>query len=157
MNKIAHALLQSCFQVAKEIYVFKEHSRIRIATIYIHHISTHMHILIWLYDSTLFGSKVWLYNICICKYALSCFFHSYELHIRLSCRKRKGITSLLPWWGSTNTTFWEIWECHTMESLSFIVKTCKNSGIMVEQRTWDIVLDLIVLLTQKCGNVINTQ
>ena len=32
-----------------------------------------------------------------------------------------------------------------MESLSFILKTCKNSKTMVEQRTRDIVLDLIIL------------
>ena len=41
MNKIAYVFLQSCFQVSKEIYVFKEHSRIRLATIYIHHIYPH--------------------------------------------------------------------------------------------------------------------
>ena len=58
MNKIAHVFLQSCFQVSKDRYVFKEHSRIRLATICIHHISTHMHIMVWLYDSTLFGSEV---------------------------------------------------------------------------------------------------
>ena len=40
MNKIAHVFLQSCFQVSKERYVFKEQSRIRLATIYIH---THAH------------------------------------------------------------------------------------------------------------------
>jgi hypothetical protein len=32
-----------------------------------------------------------------------------------------------------------------MESLSFISKTSKNSGMMVEQRAQGIVLDLIVL------------
>ena len=32
-----------------------------------------------------------------------------------------------------------------MEALSFILKTYKNSRIMVEQRTWDIVVDLIVV------------
>ena len=36
MNKIAHVLLQSCFQVSKERYIFKEQSRIRLATIYPH-------------------------------------------------------------------------------------------------------------------------
>ena len=41
MNKIAHVLLQKCFQVSKERYVFKEQSRIRLATIYIH---THAHL-----------------------------------------------------------------------------------------------------------------
>jgi len=34
MNKIAYVFFQSCFQVSKERYVFKEHSRIRLATIY---------------------------------------------------------------------------------------------------------------------------
>ena len=43
MNKIAHVLLQSCFQVSKERYVFKEHSRIRLAIIYIHHMYIHTH------------------------------------------------------------------------------------------------------------------
>ena len=33
MNKIAHVLLQKCFQVLKERYVFKEQSKIRLATI----------------------------------------------------------------------------------------------------------------------------
>ena len=103
-NKIAPVLLENYFQDSKERYVFREQSRIRLATIYIHHLSTHMHILIWLYDSTLFGSIVWLYNI----YIASMLFHhhSYELHISLSCRK-KGTTSLLPWWGSTNTKYFE--------------------------------------------------
>jgi hypothetical protein len=32
-----------------------------------------------------------------------------------------------------------------MEALSFILKTYKNSETMVEQQTWDIVFDLIVL------------
>ena len=41
--------------------------------------------------------------------------------------------------------YWETWECHMMKALNFILKIYKNSRIMVEQRTWDIVLDLIVL------------
>jgi hypothetical protein len=36
MNKIAHVLSQKLFQVSKERYVSKEHSSIRLATIYIH-------------------------------------------------------------------------------------------------------------------------
>jgi hypothetical protein len=72
--------------------------------------------------------------------------HTYELHISLSCRKREKTRhhyffSLVR---SINTIYWETWECHTMESLSFILKTYKNSRTMVEQGTWDIVLDLIV-------------
>ena len=79
LNKITHVFLQSCIQVSKERYVFKDQSRIRLATIYSHHIyppytSTHMHILIWLYDLTLFGSEVWLYNICIA----SMLFHAFS-------------------------------------------------------------------------------
>ena len=89
MNKIARVFLQSCFQLSNERYVFKEHSRIRLATIYIHHTSTHMHILIWLYDLTLFGSEVWLYNICI---ASMLFMFSPLLWAphKPSCRKRKA-------------------------------------------------------------------
>jgi hypothetical protein len=47
-NKIAHVFLQSCFQVLKDRYVFKEHGRIRLATIYIStpYTPIHMHILI---------------------------------------------------------------------------------------------------------------
>ena len=44
--KIVHVFLQKNFQVSNKRYIFKEQSRIRIATIYIHYISTHMHILI---------------------------------------------------------------------------------------------------------------
>ena len=44
MNKIAPVFLQKNFEVSKERYVFKEHSRIRLATIYIHHTSIHMNI-----------------------------------------------------------------------------------------------------------------
>jgi hypothetical protein len=70
------------------------------ATIYIHHICTHMHILIWLYDLTLFGSIVWLYNICFAStYALSPYLwapHKPKLY-----DEREDIISLLPWWGST--------------------------------------------------------
>ena len=46
MNKIAPIFLQGCFQVSKERYVFKEHSRIRLATNYIQHTFIHMHNLI---------------------------------------------------------------------------------------------------------------
>jgi hypothetical protein len=74
----------------RERYVFKEQSRIRLSIIYIPHIPIHMHILIWLYDLTLFGSIVWLYNIC----AASMLFHVFSLPmnstINLSCRKRKA-------------------------------------------------------------------
>jgi hypothetical protein len=41
MNKLAPVLLQSYFQVSNERYVFKEYSRIRLATKYVHHIHPH--------------------------------------------------------------------------------------------------------------------
>ena len=140
MNNIAHVFLQSCFQVSKERYVFKEHSRIRLATKYIHPYTctSWFDCMTQLSLDPLFDFTIFVLKVC------SSFLHTYELHISLSGRKRKGITSLLPWWGSTNI-YWGAWECHTMESLSFILKTYKNSRIMVGRRTWDIVLDLIVL------------
>ena len=81
-----------------------------------------------------------------CRYALSWFLHSYELHISLSCSKkeRHNITIALVRIHKYHI-YWETWGCHTMETLSFILKTYKNSETMVEQRTWDIVLDLIIL------------
>ena len=65
MNKIAHVLLQSYFQFSKGRYVFKEHSRIKLATTYIHHTSTHMHILIWLYDKVMrFDFTIYVLQVC---------------------------------------------------------------------------------------------
>ena len=119
------------FQVSKERYAFKEHSRIRLATIY----STHMHILIWLYDSTLFGSVVWLYNICIASMLSSCNYHSYELHISISYRRRKGITSFISLVRIHKYHIYERLESVIQRNLwVFILKTCKNSGIVVEQK-----------------------
>ena len=76
----------------------------------------------------------------------SSFLPTYELHISLSCRKRKRHNIFIALVRIQKYhIYWETWECHIMESLSFILKTYKNSRIMVKQRTWDIVLDLIVL------------
>ena len=134
------------FPSFKKRYVFKEHSRIRLATIYIHqifHTHAHLDLIVWL-------NSLWIQGLTLqymhCKYALSCYFHSYELHISLNCRKRKrhNINIVLVRIHKYHI-YWETWECHTMESLSFILKIYKNSGTMVEQRTWDIVIDLIVL------------
>ena len=72
------------------------------------------------------------------------FLPTYELHISLSGRKRKRHNIFIALVRIHKYhIYWEIWECHTMEALSFILK--KNSRIIVEQRTWDIVLDLIIL------------
>ena len=67
-NKIAHTLWES---LNKRTY-FMEHSKIRISHHISHTYSTHMHILTWLYDLTLFGFIVWLYNKCLASmYVLS--------------------------------------------------------------------------------------
>ena len=133
INKIAHVFLQKCFQFSKERYVFKEHSRIILASIYIHHIphtcTSWFHCMTQLSLDPLFDFTIYALQVCYS------FLPTHKLHISFSCRKRKDITSLLPWWGSTNTTYIERLEWHTMESLSFILKTYKNSRIMVEQRT----------------------
>ena len=101
MNKIAYVFLQNIFWVSKERYVFKEHSRIKLATIYIH-THAHLDLIVWL-------NSLWIRGLTLqymyCKYALSCNFHFYELHISLSCRKRKAYHHLLPWWGSTKTIY----------------------------------------------------
>ena len=96
-----------------ERYVFKEHNRIRLATIFRTH--AHLDLIVW-------PNFLWIRGLTLqymyCKYALSCNFHSYELHTSLSCRKRKAYHHLLPWWGSTNTTYidrlesviqWNLW------------------------------------------------
>ena len=74
------------------------------------------------------------------------FLPTYELYTSVSGRKRKrhNIIIVLVRIHKYHI-YWETWECHTMEALSFILKTYKNSRIMVEQRTRDIVLDFIVL------------
>ena len=55
--KITHVLAKIFYK--REIY-FREHSRIRLATKY----STHVHILVYEYDTSLLRSGVWLYDIC---------------------------------------------------------------------------------------------
>ena len=71
---------------------------------------------------------------------------TYELYISLSGRKRKRHNIFIALVRIHKYhIYWETSECHTMQSLSFILKIYKNSGTMVKQRTWDIVLDLIVL------------
>ena len=52
----------------------------------------------------LFDFTVYALQVC------SSFLPAHKLHISFSCRNRKGITSLLPWWGSTNTTYIERFE-----------------------------------------------
>ena len=88
----------------------------------------------------LFDFTIYALQVC------SSFLPTYELHINLSGRKRKRHNIFIAFVRIHKyPIYWETWECHTMESLSFILKTYKNSKTMVEQRTWDIVLDLIIL------------
>jgi hypothetical protein len=103
-----------------------------------------MHILIWLYDFTLFGYIVWLYNIWTTSMLFLIIATPMSSTISLSCRKRRhNIITLVRI--HKYHIYWEIWECHTIKALSFISENLQNSGIIVEQRAWDIVLDLIVL------------
>ena len=90
INKIAPVFLQSCFQVSKERYVFKQHSRIRLATIYIHHIHPYtctswFDCMTQLSLDSRFDFTIYVLQVCSIM-----LFHSYELHVSLSCRKRKA-------------------------------------------------------------------
>jgi hypothetical protein len=64
------------------------------------------------------------------------------LHILREERRQSTIVALVR---IHEYHIWETWEGHTKESLSFILKILQNSGIKIDQRIWDIVLDLIVL------------
>ena len=123
-----------------ERYVFKEDNRIRLATIF--HTHAHLDLIVW-------PNSLWIWGLTLqymhCKYVLSWFLYSYELHISFSCRKeRHNITFTLVRIHKYHI-YWETWECHIMEALGFILKIYKNSRIMVERRTWDTMLDLFVL------------
>jgi hypothetical protein len=121
MNKIAPILSQRYFQVSRERYVFKEQSRIRLATTYIHLIYPHT-CTSWFDCMTHFSLDLrfdfTIYALQVC----SSFLSTYELQISLSDRKRKCITSLLPWWGSTNTAYIERLESVIQWNLEFYFK-----------------------------------
>ena len=142
MNKIAHVLLQKCFQVSKERHILKEHSRIRLPTIYPHTCTSWSDYMTQLSLDPRFDFTIYALQVC------SGFLLTYKLHISLSRRKRKRHNIFIALVRIHKYhIYWETWECHTKESLSFILKTYKNSGTMVEQRTWDIVLDLTFCLS----------
>jgi hypothetical protein len=94
----------------------------------VHHTSTHMHILIWLYNTTLFGFENWLYNICIA----SMLFHVLSIPMNsilalvVGRKTRHNITIALVRIHKYHI-YWEIWECHIKEALSFILKTYKKT------------------------------
>ena len=88
----------------------------------------------------LFDFTIYVLQVC------PSFLPTYELHISLSGRKRKRHNTFIALVRIHKYhIYWETWECHIMESLSFILKIYTNSGMMVEQRIWDKLLDLIVL------------
>jgi hypothetical protein len=63
------------------------------------------------------------------------FLPTYELHIRLSSRKRKKHNIFIALVRIHKYhIYWHTWECHTKKSLSFILKTYKNSKTVVKQR-----------------------
>jgi hypothetical protein len=145
-NKDSPCFIAKFLSSKREIYSSRSKSRIRIS----HHINTyspysiHMHILIWLYDFTLFGSIVWLYNIWTASMLFLVVATPMNSTISLSCRKRRhNIIDLVRI--HKYHIYLEIWECHTIKALSFISENLQNSRIIVVQRAWDIVLDLIVL------------
>ena len=89
----------------------------------------------------LFDFTIYALQVC------SSFLPTYELHISFSCSKRKKRHNIF-------TAFGEDPQIpHILRDLrvsyngisEFYLKTYKNSRTMVEQETWDIVLDLIVL------------
>ena len=84
MNKIAHIFLQSCFQVSNERCVFKEHSRIRLATIYPYTCTSWFDCMTQLSLDLGFDFTIYALQAC------SSLLPTYELHISFSCRKRKA-------------------------------------------------------------------
>jgi hypothetical protein len=119
-----------CFQVLNKRYVSKEHSRIMKATIYIYiHHSTHMHILIWLYDLTLFDPRFdfTIYILLVCS-----FMHLVQ---------EEGITSFIVLVRIHKYNIYERFESVMQnESLSFILKTYKKlrNNWAKELETWSL-------------------
>jgi hypothetical protein len=110
------------FQVSKEKYVFKGHSRIRIATIYPSSLHTHAHLdlIVWL--NSLWA---WLYSICIASMLFRALNNSHELHISLSVGRRHNIIHCL---GEDPQIphIWETWDCHTMNLWVLFQKLIKT-------------------------------
>jgi hypothetical protein len=104
-----------------------------------------MHILIWLYDSTLFGSEVWLYNICIASMLFHALINSDELHISPSEGRRHNIIHCL---GEDPQIphIWETWKCHTMNLLVLFWKLIKTLELWLNKEleiwclTWSFYL-----------------
>jgi hypothetical protein len=129
MNKIAHVLLQKFFKFQIREICFKEHSRIRLATIYI---STHT-CTSWSKSMTFFS---WILVLTLqymqYKYVLI-FIPTWTPHKLLEVGKNKAKSSL-PWWGSKNTTYTEWFESTTQGEgkLCFVSKNLK----LFLQLTW---------------------
>jgi hypothetical protein len=84
MNKDSPCSLAEIFPSFKwEIYVFKEQSRIRIATIYPHTCTSWFDCITHFSLAPLFDFTIHALQVC------SSFLPTHELHISLSCRKRK--------------------------------------------------------------------
>jgi hypothetical protein len=110
------------------------------------HTSIHMHILIWLYDLTLSLNPLFdftTYVLQVCSFMFSSYLWT-PLYALVIGRERHSNTIALVRIHKYHI-YWEIWECHTIEALSFIFENLQKLWKIVEQRTWDTVLDLIVL------------
>ena len=90
---------------------------------------------------SLFDFTIYALQVC------SSFIPTYELHISFSCRKRKKGHNIFIAFGEAPQIPHILRDLRVSYngSSEFYFENYKNSRIMVEQRTWDIVLDLIVL------------
>jgi len=105
-------------KIFKEIFVSTSITKF----VYPSYISTHMHILIWLYDIFLHGSIVWFSNICIT--SMSSYFSLLELHISfLEVGRKRRHCYDVPWWGIIDHG--ATLEYHLRRSLSYVF-ICKN-------------------------------
>jgi hypothetical protein len=73
------------------------------------------------------------------------FLPTYELHISLSGRKRKRYNIFIALVRIHKYHIYSDLRVSYNRSSEFYFKNLKNSRTMVEQRAWDIVLDLIIL------------
>jgi hypothetical protein len=145
MNKIAHVFLR-LFPSSNERYVFKEQSRISLATTYISTLHTHAHL-----DLIVWFNSLWIRGLTL-QYMFACMlFHALtipmnSIYINLSVWRERHITFI---------ALVRIHKYHVHERFEsvmqwiseFYFETYENSGMMVQQRIWDIVLTWLFYLS----------
>ena len=123
MNKIAHVFLLKFSKFQTRETCFKEHSRIRLDTIYIYiHTYAHLDLRVWHFSP-------WILVLTLqymqCKYVFICI-STWAPHKLLEVDKKKAKSSM-PWWVSKNTIYTE-WFERTIKGegkLCFVFKTLK--------------------------------